>query len=46
LGYTKPDGTPKKLMDNTKISRLGWTHNTPLAEGVELVYESFMKSTN
>lgn len=43
---SKPDGTPKKLMDNTKISRLGWTHDTPLAEGVKIVYESFLDSTN
>ena len=43
---SKPDGTPKKLMDNTKISRLGWTHDIPLAEGVKIVYESFLDSTN
>lgn len=35
---TKPDGTPRKLMDNTKINNLGWKPQIGLREGVEKVY--------
>lgn len=35
---TKPDGTPRKLMDNTKINRLGWTPGISLRNGIEKVY--------
>lgn len=36
---TKPDGTPRKLMDNGKINSLGWTPHISLQEGVEMVYK-------
>jgi len=36
---TKPDGTPRKWLDVTKIHRLGWQHKTKLAEGILIVYE-------
>ena len=32
---TKPDGTPRKLMDNTKINKLGWEAKVNLSEGVK-----------
>jgi len=35
----KPDGTPKKLLDVTKINQLGWQHKTELRQGIERVYK-------
>jgi GDP-L-fucose synthase len=35
---TKPDGTPRKLMDVSKLNALGWKASIPLKEGVERVY--------
>jgi len=40
---SKPDGTPRKLMDVSKIHKLGWKHKTPLREGVALAYQDFLK---
>jgi GDP-L-fucose synthase len=36
--YTKPDGTPRKLMDVSKLHSLGWKATIPLREGIESVY--------
>ncbi|MCL2291437.1 MAG: GDP-L-fucose synthase [Bacteroidetes bacterium] len=36
---TKPDGTPRKWLDVTKIHNLGWKHKTELTEGIGKVYE-------
>lgn len=36
---SKPDGTPRKLMDVTKLSKLGWKAATPLATGIKQVYK-------
>jgi len=36
---TKPDGTPRKWLDVTKINNLGWKHKTKLTEGIKKVYE-------
>ncbi|MDQ1140599.1 GDP-L-fucose synthase [Pedobacter agri] len=38
---TKPDGTPRKLMDVTKLHNLGWKHKIELKEGIELAYQDF-----
>ncbi len=38
---TKPDGTPRKLMDVTKINSLGWKSTLSLEEGVKLTYQWF-----
>lgn len=38
---TKPDGTPRKLMDSTKLYNMGWTPSITLREGVERTYEEF-----
>jgi GDP-L-fucose synthase len=35
---TKPDGTPRKLMDGSKLSRMGWMANTPLLQGLSSTY--------
>lgn len=39
---TKPDGTPRKLMDVTKLHALGWKHQTSLQEGISLAYQDFL----
>ena len=38
----KPDGTPKKLLDVSKINQLGWTARTGLEEGIRKVYEWYL----
>ena len=38
---SKPDGTPRKLMDVSFIHSLGWKHNIDLEEGIRMVYEDF-----
>jgi GDP-L-fucose synthase len=38
---TKPDGTPRKLLDVSKLSDLDWSASTPLREGLGLTYEWF-----
>jgi len=39
-----PDGTPRKVMDVTRINDLGWKHKIDLEDGVAMTYESFKKS--
>jgi GDP-L-fucose synthase len=41
----KPDGTPRKLMDVSKLHTLGWKARIGLKEGIEKVYEEFAQST-
>lgn len=36
---SKPDGTPRKLMDVSKLHSVGWKHKIELEEGIKLVYE-------
>lgn len=51
IGYTgkisfdtsKPDGTPRKLMDVSKLHALGWKHKINLREGIKLAYADFLK---
>jgi GDP-L-fucose synthase len=38
---TKPDGTPRKLMDVTKLSGLGWKYTISLKKGLEMVYQEY-----
>lgn len=38
---SKPDGTPRKLMDVSKLTGLGWTFKTSLREGLEKVYNEY-----
>lgn len=40
--HSKPDGTPRKLMDVTKIHELGWHHTTPLEVGIRFAYSDFL----
>lgn len=39
---TKPDGTPRKLLDVTKIHKLGWCHKIKLEDGIKLAYEDYL----
>ncbi len=39
---TKPDGTPRKLMDVSKLHALGWKHTIGLEEGIKSTYEDFL----
>lgn len=40
---SKPDGTPRKLIDVEKLHRLGWTHSVEIDEGVHKLYEWYIK---
>lgn len=40
---SKPDGTPRKLMDCSKLNALGWTATTELSQGLAYAYEDFRK---
>ncbi len=40
---SKPDGTPRKLMDVSKLHNLGWKHKIPLEKGITLAYEDFKR---
>jgi GDP-L-fucose synthase len=40
---TKPDGTPRKLLDVTKLNNLGWHYKTRLKEGIEIAYQDFLQ---
>lgn len=39
--HSKPDGTPRKLMDVSKLHALGWRHRINLEKGLKMVYEDF-----
>ncbi len=41
---SKPDGTPRKLMDVSKLNALGWKAKTKLKDGIKLAYEDFLKN--
>ena len=41
---SKPDGTPRKLMDVSKLHSFGWIHKINLREGIRLVYEEYCKA--
>mgnify|MGYP006191619045 CR=1 FL=1 len=39
---SKPDGTPRKLMDVSRLTGLGWTARTTLKDGIALAYQDFL----
>jgi GDP-L-fucose synthase len=43
---SKPDGTPRKLMDVSFLHSLGWKHKIGLEDGIRMVYEDFRKKEN
>ena len=40
--FSKPDGTPRKLLDVSKLESLGWHYKTELEEGIRLSYQDFL----
>jgi GDP-L-fucose synthase len=40
----KPDGTPRKLMDVSKLHALGWKHQVQLEEGIQKTYDWFLEN--
>tara|TARA_A100001388_G_C28693891_1_gene462706 strand:+ start:58 stop:1047 length:990 start_codon:yes stop_codon:yes gene_type:complete len=40
---SKPDGTPRKLLDISKLKKLGWSPKTDLAKGIELTFKSYIE---
>ena len=40
--HTKPNGTPRKLLDVSKAKQLGWTYKTELEDGIRLAYDDFL----
>lgn len=43
---SKPDGTPRKLLDVSKLKNLGWTYSTDLNDGIKKTYCWFLKNIN
>ena len=43
---SKPDGTPRKVLDTTRLTNLGWSARTTLEEGLALTYEWFVDNTS
>jgi len=41
---TKPDGTPRKLLDMSRLHNLGWKHKVDLKQGIELSYQWFLEN--
>ena len=39
---TKPDGTPRKLMDSSRLKALGWRPSVSLKEGIATAYQDFL----
>jgi len=42
---SRPDGTPRKLLDSSKLIGMGWRARTSLREGLELTYSKFLADT-
>ncbi len=43
---TKPDGTPRKLMDISKMHELGWKHQVDLEQGIQMTYDWFVENVD
>ena len=43
---SRPDGTPRKLMDVSKLHSLGWRHKIELKEGIALAYQDFLTNVS
>ena len=42
LDKSKPDGTPRKLMDSSRLHSLGFHHQTSLKDGIQITYQDFL----
>src|SRR5258707_92304 len=42
---SRPDGTPRKLLDVSRLAKLGWRASTPLEDGIKLAYQAFLKES-
>ena len=42
---SKPDGTPRKLLDVSRLANLGWRAQTALEDGIRLAYQAFLNET-
>jgi GDP-L-fucose synthase len=42
---SRPDGTPRKLLDVSHLTKLGWRARTSLQDGIRLAYEAYLKET-
>jgi GDP-L-fucose synthase len=53
VGYTgtisfdpsKPDGTPRKWLDVSRLDKLGWRARTSLADGIKLAYQAYLEES-
>lgn len=43
---TKPDGTPRKLLDVSRLSNMGWTARIPLEEGIRQTYDWYLRNSD
>lgn len=41
---SRPNGTPRKLLDVSKATKLGWTYKTELTDGIKLAYQDFLQN--
>ena len=41
---TRPNGTPRKLLDVSKATAMGWTYKTELADGIKMTYKDFLEN--
>jgi GDP-L-fucose synthase len=54
IGYTgeisfdlsRPDGTPRKLLDTSRLTELGWRATTSLEDGIKLAYQAYLSDIN
>ncbi|MGB6256282.1 MAG: GDP-L-fucose synthase, partial [Bradyrhizobium sp.] len=47
IGYdpSRPDGTPQKLLDVSRLAKLGWKARTSLKDGLRLAYQAYLNET-
>jgi GDP-L-fucose synthase len=43
---TKPDGTPRKLLDVSRLTQIGWRAQTPLVDGIRTTYDWYVRNAN
>jgi GDP-L-fucose synthase len=42
---SRPDGTPRKLLDVSRLAKLGWRARTPLEDGIQLTYRAYLNES-